>query len=247
MELGAPIICVYLLDNPDHYTSHIFKPFHWSSYVTENGHIFGLSRIYDYIYRPLELENMTLYDWIRRCERVKISSSKKSRPKKDSMFLFDTDTEEYNSEDDYSCDSDQEMIEDGEETEPHPYTTNDIFPTPPARKNLSKNVFPFVYGHPLADSHATKLSSEDKKVVPNFIGPGLPRRDKGDREYYCLTMLTFFKPWRSGEDLKHTNKSWDKSFVDYSFSQRYRDIMNNFQLRYECLDSRDDFIAQRNK
>ncbi|THU81215.1 hypothetical protein K435DRAFT_574362, partial [Dendrothele bispora CBS 962.96] len=93
MELGAPMICMYLLDNPDHYTSHQFKPFHWNSYVTEaqkawdteqshdnkvilirkNGRIFGLSRVYDYIYRSLELENMSLYDWIRCCERVKVS------------------------------------------------------------------------------------------------------------------------------------------------------------------------------
>ncbi|THU95847.1 hypothetical protein K435DRAFT_563755, partial [Dendrothele bispora CBS 962.96] len=35
MELGAPMICMYLLDNPDHYTSHKFTPFHWKSYVTE--------------------------------------------------------------------------------------------------------------------------------------------------------------------------------------------------------------------
>ncbi|THU80927.1 hypothetical protein K435DRAFT_581596, partial [Dendrothele bispora CBS 962.96] len=80
-----------LLDNPDHYTSHKFKPFYWSSYVTEvqkawdtelekdnkvvlirkNGRIFGLSRVYDYVYRPSELDDMSLYDWIRRCERVK--------------------------------------------------------------------------------------------------------------------------------------------------------------------------------
>ncbi|THU95125.1 hypothetical protein K435DRAFT_610416, partial [Dendrothele bispora CBS 962.96] len=35
MELGAPMICMYLLDQPDHYTSHKFVPFHWKSYVTE--------------------------------------------------------------------------------------------------------------------------------------------------------------------------------------------------------------------
>ncbi|THV00663.1 hypothetical protein K435DRAFT_573950, partial [Dendrothele bispora CBS 962.96] len=35
MELGAPMICMYLLDHPDHYTSHEFRPFHWKSYVTE--------------------------------------------------------------------------------------------------------------------------------------------------------------------------------------------------------------------
>ncbi|THU92680.1 hypothetical protein K435DRAFT_627172, partial [Dendrothele bispora CBS 962.96] len=69
----------------------------------------------------------------------------------------------------------------------------------------------FLNGHPLADSHAVEVST-DKEIVPNFIGPGLPRRDKGNCEYghictyrceyYCMTMLVLFKPWRSGKDLK---------------------------------------------
>jgi len=98
----------------------------------------------------------------------------------------------------------------------------------------------------LADSHVIEVSNQNIEFVPNFIGPGLPRRDKGDCEYYCLTMLVFFKPWCSGKDLKHANESWDKSFVNYNFTKRSCDIMDNFQLRYECLDSHDDFRAQRN-
>ena len=27
MDMGAPMICMYLSDNPDHYTDHIFVPF----------------------------------------------------------------------------------------------------------------------------------------------------------------------------------------------------------------------------
>ncbi|KAJ7784229.1 hypothetical protein B0H16DRAFT_1273780, partial [Mycena metata] len=33
-------------------------------------------------------------------------------------------------------------------------------------------------------------------VIPNFIGGAIPRADKGDREYYCMTIMTLFKPWR---------------------------------------------------
>ncbi|KAF9563129.1 hypothetical protein CPC08DRAFT_600459, partial [Agrocybe pediades] len=33
MEIGSPMACLYLLDNPDHYTSHTFVPFWWRSYV----------------------------------------------------------------------------------------------------------------------------------------------------------------------------------------------------------------------
>ncbi len=35
MEMGAPMISMYLLGNPDHYTDHKFIPFYWQSFVAE--------------------------------------------------------------------------------------------------------------------------------------------------------------------------------------------------------------------
>ncbi|KZT27281.1 hypothetical protein NEOLEDRAFT_1038953, partial [Neolentinus lepideus HHB14362 ss-1] len=35
MEIGAPMASAYLLGNPDHYTSHRFKPVYWKTYVNE--------------------------------------------------------------------------------------------------------------------------------------------------------------------------------------------------------------------
>jgi len=32
-----------------------------------------------------------------------------------------------------------------------------------------------------------------KNIVPNFVDGSLPRCDKGDKEYYCATMLILFK------------------------------------------------------
>ena len=69
-EMGSPMICMYLLANPDHYTSHMFVPFYWQSFVTQvrqdfnadeqevqiitlikkKEKNFGLSPVYDYIY-----------------------------------------------------------------------------------------------------------------------------------------------------------------------------------------------------
>ncbi|ESK93954.1 hypothetical protein Moror_12947 [Moniliophthora roreri MCA 2997] len=34
MEFGAPLICSYLLDYPDHYTDYTFIPFYWQQYVS---------------------------------------------------------------------------------------------------------------------------------------------------------------------------------------------------------------------
>ncbi|THU78492.1 hypothetical protein K435DRAFT_699919, partial [Dendrothele bispora CBS 962.96] len=181
--------------------------------IKKNGRIYGLSRVYDYIYRPSELENMALYDWIRRCERVKI-------PKNDKRYKLD---KQNNSS--IEIEQDQEY---GSENE------------------FDKNMFSFTYGHPLANSHATAVLADDNGLVPNFIGPGLPRKSKGDREHYCLTMLTFFKPWRSGKDLKTPDQTWERAFLTHKFDVRYQEMMNNFEVRYECLDSRDDFRAQRN-
>jgi hypothetical protein len=33
MQIGSPMASAYLLGQPDHYTSHKFKPFFWKNYV----------------------------------------------------------------------------------------------------------------------------------------------------------------------------------------------------------------------
>jgi hypothetical protein len=35
LEMGTPMVCMYLLENPDHYTNHSFVPFYWESFVKE--------------------------------------------------------------------------------------------------------------------------------------------------------------------------------------------------------------------
>jgi len=80
--------------------------------------------------------------------------------------------------------------------------------------------------------------------VPNFIGGTLPRCDQGDYEYYCSTMLTLFKPWRTGYDLKNIDETWEQSFNKYNFSVDQKKLMNHFNLRYECLDAQDDYSAK---
>jgi len=91
------------------------------------------------------------------------------------------------------------------------------------------------------------MQKENPAIVPNFIPNNLPRSDRGDREYYCCTMMTLFKPWRTGKDLKEELQSWDDSFTKYKFSKRQLEIMKYFNLRYECLDARDDFSAKCKK
>ena len=97
MEIGAPLACSYVLGFPDHYTSHHFASFYWQPFVHEvrsfwdrnidpgitpkvalikqRNCVVGLSPIYDYIYRPAELHDVSLYDWISAYKREKLKQS----------------------------------------------------------------------------------------------------------------------------------------------------------------------------
>jgi hypothetical protein len=105
----------------------------------------------------------------------------------------------------------------------------------------------FLPEHPFSKTHSTRWIAADKARIPNFIGATVPRHDQGDREYYCSSMLTLFKPWRTGLDLKCTDNMWDDAFKKFIFSDRQKSIMANMNIRYECLDARDDFHAQMKK
>jgi hypothetical protein len=103
----------------------------------------------------------------------------------------------------------------------------------------------FEEGHPMRTTHVVKCDFERlKHVVPNVLGGALPRHDRGDREYYCCTMLTLFCPWRDASHMKQPSESWESAFNRYQFSARQRQLIRNFNLRYECLDARDDFREQ---
>ena len=79
--------------------------------------------------------------------------------------------------------------------------------------------YAFLQNHPLYETHQVNIS-KSKNLVPNFAGGSLPRCDRGDREYYCATMLTLFKPWRHGKNLKEDDQSWDEAFTNYTFTPR---------------------------
>jgi hypothetical protein len=81
--------------------------------------------------------------------------------------------------------------------------------------------------------------------IPNFIPNTLSRPDHGDREYYCCTMLTFFKPWRTCTDLKKKIDSWDKAFSAQLFTNQELKIIKHMNVRYECLDARDDYSTKQ--
>ncbi|KAH7905988.1 hypothetical protein BJ138DRAFT_1016917, partial [Hygrophoropsis aurantiaca] len=222
MEIGAPMASLYLLGNPDHYTSHTFTPVYWRSYVTEarqfwegdsidqnqddtlvlhrvRGSIIGTSPVFDYIYRPAAFQSMTLYDWLCVYEKCRIPKNAVEKKQHNSK---QNNTPKYS------------------------------------------DFYFFLQDHPLHKSHHVRILLKGEGKVPNFLGGSLPRHDKGDLDYYASTMLTLFVPWRSGKDLKAQHSSWHDQFTQQSFMTRHLDIMKFFNVRYECLDERDDYSSQ---
>ena len=107
---------------------------------------------------------------------------------------------------------------------------------------------PFLKEHPLYLTHEARCDfTKIENVIPNFVGGSLPRADQGDREYYCMTMLTLFKPWRNGLELKKASENWDSAFIGHKFKSSEISLIKNFGLKYECLDARDDFHSELKK
>ena len=66
---------------------------------------------------------------------------------------------------------------------------------------IDETILLFLEDHPLYNTHYVEFDEKQKDItVPNFVSGSLPRHDTGDREYYCMTMLILFQPWRSGKD-----------------------------------------------
>jgi Helitron helicase-like domain at N-terminus/PIF1-like helicase len=297
MEIGGPMASLYLLGNPDHYTSHKFITIYWRNFVWEalkpwktpgsietddvveklvllksKNAFIGLSSVHDYIFRPLQNENISLYEWSQMAKRAKQKQEKDKKKKKETgentryIKAFYAPTSDniiecdpngmYNKDMINFEDDTQKQMTDIEDIEESLVDTNsdvdngntisfkngehDKDQTGRGRIQINH----FHKDHPLYLSHVAHFDPNRADVVLNFVGGSLPRRDRGDREYYCATMLTLFKPWRNGKDLKSEVLSWHETFISHNFTTRQNEIMDNFNLRYECNDARDDYSAQ---
>ncbi|KAF8222553.1 hypothetical protein L208DRAFT_1322163 [Tricholoma matsutake] len=214
MEYGSPAINMYLLNNPDHYCSHKFNHVYWQAFVTrarapwiinrpvneeidltkstdkvtvfkQHNCVVRISPVLDYMWHPLELEKLNLYDWICHCEQ-----QKKKTPKKPTADIPIETT--FNNE----------TLDNEEVTQ---------------ENNSLSTLLSFLPEHPLEASHGIHWLSDEQKKVPNFIGSNLLRSDSEDRGYYCSTMLTLFKLWRTGLDLKNYEERWEERFEKHLF------------------------------
>ena len=107
-----------------------------------------------------------------------------------------------------------------------------------SKKDKIQEKYPFLQNHTLYEIHQASITTSNK-LRPNFVGGFLPRCDKGDREYYCATMLTLFKPWRHGKEHKKKDHSVDEAFTEFKFIPCQFELMKFFNICYECNDARD--------
>ena len=256
-EIGSPFACLYLLGHPDRYSSHSFKNFAWLPFVkhatacwtmqngdterlarekpddednsddsfdelqgdklilarNENGY-FAQTLVDDYVYRPKIYDGVNLYKWFQ-------CASKKKRSKTDAnAFKYS------NTDPESEIGADEKM--------------NQMSVTVHRKKALRDSAF--LRDHPLYLTHAVLFDcSKEQNHIPNFIGPPLPKRHEHLDDYYCSVMLTLFKPWRSGLDLKKGDETWKSSFVTFNFSKDQKRKLEFFNLRYECYDARDEY------
>ncbi|KAH9920733.1 hypothetical protein B0H21DRAFT_781660 [Amylocystis lapponica] len=243
-ETGGPMCCAYLLGFPDHYTNRKFKVFFWHTYVRTVERAFGgevqpdsmgdsdlpqddnvviakaaetvvgLNKVDDYIFRPLELSEWSLYDFLRRTH---VQKSRKVGPTAHHLVIDDEDNVPI---DNVAYDGSQRSDRGG---------------------------LAFLPEHPLHSSRLVYVLDRPDWFVLDFLGGHLPRRDKGDREAYCRTMLVLFRPggWRRGQDLKSPEDTWEAALDKTVFADEHNAVMANMNMLYECKDTRDDFAAQR--
>jgi hypothetical protein len=186
----------------------------------------------DYHKRGPELNDVCVWDFIARIDKVNKNSDKRKHREKcnedgDDEYLDDLDgLKDAAQEDEGTDDAEEPVLQVESRARP--------------RIGLQK-------GHDQADSHILRVRSPSEALIPVPIGPGIPRRDKAElRARYCRLMLIFFKPWRQASDLRGEFASWQAAFEAFvqTCTPQVLYRMENMQILHECRDSRDDHFAE---
>lgn len=250
LEIGGPMAAMYLLGNPDHYSSHTYVPLYWKQYVT-------------YVLNEWDKSNETF--GMEGCGTDPIGpllSSFKTTPVEESQLEDDGSGEE---DDNERHEEDKVMVTrsygrimsrshvDDYRLRPvelesvclYDWVQCSVRKPLGESKKLPHGHLRYQENHPLAQTHTIQWDIEKMNtVVPNILGPYLPRRNEDDAEFHATTMLTLFAPWRTGIDLKSSTDTWGEAFDKRNFAPRHQSIMRNLNIRYECYDARDDYHAQ---
>jgi hypothetical protein len=178
LEIGGPMASLYLLGNPDHYTNQNFIVCYWKSYVTEvlrawrqdddiqkdkvclqkneDGEYIGLSTVDDYKYRPSELNDKSLYEWIQISKRVKHTKAEQKKFDSQRCGPSDGDVKQVIiSQSDEEMDTDSENDSDDFDMR----SDNSFEDSTKISKDKIHGKYPFLKDHPLYETHQFILVS----------------------------------------------------------------------------------------
>ncbi|KAI0355616.1 hypothetical protein OH77DRAFT_1362026, partial [Trametes cingulata] len=224
-EMGGPAACAHLLGNPDRYTNQSFKTFFWHAYVKEAMRDVACADGRRWV--AADVEEKVL---------LALNDSKVVGLSKIYDYLYRADELEAMSLYEYAC---RTYVARRSKAEDETEGSN--------RPASYRRVYSLKSAHSLHKTHCIYELKEGKRYVLDFCGSRLPRKDRGDREFYCATMLVLFAPrgWRRGRDLLGDHRTWSEAFESEVFSSEHLQVMRNMNALYECSDARDDYSAQR--
>jgi hypothetical protein len=229
----------------------------------QSGSYVACSIVDDYRFRPTAYDNVNLYEWVQ-CSAKKVRTRKERQEFEEQLEIskslsfdeadeeiFEKEIEPNDSDSDFSGFTDDDISSDGDgvtildDTDDWNSDDEDAIIV---QKNMEQQKAHIITSHPFLPVHKAAFRTHSvhcdfsklDKIIPNFIGGAIPRSDKGDREYYCMSIMTLFKPWRQPSDLKDNDSTWDQVFHEHTFTGRQKELIRNFNIRYECNDARDD-------
>jgi len=241
MEIGSPMACLYLLGNPDHYTSHEFIPFWWRTYVShiqrnctdnisnktnvqaeEDINLDDTMNVDKKEYKQLIDNDRSMDDTILSHDAEQfdlLTEEKVILTQNEGQYVAISNIDDYRYRPQIFTNIslyDWIRFNNKKKRKEKEKLHNNDIELPSLNKTKSKtqhSYYQFLPAHPQYNTHLVRCNITENNKIPNFIGGSLPRSDQGDREFYCCTMLTTFKPWRSALDLKNTNESWDDADI----------------------------------
>ena len=98
--------------------------------------------------------------------------------------------------------------------------------------------------HLKSNERLRKIRQRGHRNLPNFVGRYFPRRDDSNiQDFYCASILTLLKPWRSIlTDLKSQNQTWTQALDSFLIDSPRRKsfVVSGIQLFHESKPSSMD-------
>ncbi|KAJ3559327.1 hypothetical protein NM688_g410 [Phlebia brevispora] len=188
--------------------------------------ISGYSKVDDYSARPTAMVHLSLYDYMKMTEVVKITLSMRKKIKEgkiEKCFWLSQQRRKQasvNLSDEDQCEEDQRDIISEDDREDFEYNRDEVLE--------ERKCYEFLSEYSKYRTHGVVYLSLSRYQVVNFARSALPWREGTDCDTYCKAMLTFFHLWQSELELKAA-------------------VMSNMKVLYKCLDFYDDYANKRHE